>query len=281
MVAKTSICFVIYVATIICINVVSTNVTFRVSEKFKELNIEIDRNTVGVALLVSNDYTTLGKNRELCSTHKNADNLEQLFEEFGYIVYRKKNVSSGDFMSYQKTLAEFKYPPTCRRLLVYFTGHEEDGSLLMEGGGLVQIENMVAFSDPKIVSNEILEKMAKIFLIDVYRVEKADCYPIESTKPRDKLTCLQRIPKHINTLVAYACTQYTSGVSVGRSWSDCLIKALRESRERDDICCILTRAKQLIGEQPKSQCLRMVADFINNLECEVYFKQEAKHFKSM
>ena len=193
--------------------------------------------------------------------------MEQLFKEFGYIVYRKKNVSGEEFESYQKTLSEFKYPLTCRRLLVYFSGKGEDGSLLMQDGGTIPIENMVAFFES---SNK---KLSKMFFIDIQRQNSITIAPQQG-----RITCLQRIPKIFNMLVAYACTQYRSAseVTVGRRWSDCFIKALRESTERDGICCILTRA---ITELPDSQCHSVVADFINNLACEVYFKQEAKQSK--
>ena len=235
--------------------------------------------TVGLALLVSNDYTTLGTDRELSFIHKDADSMEQLFVEFGYIVYRKKNVSSEEFMLYQKKLSEFKYPLTCRRLLVYFSGQGEDGSLLMQDGGIIHIENMVTLFES---SNK---NLAKIFLIDVqsriHMVETVDCFPIANAPQQGKITCLQRIPKVFNMLVAYACTQYHSAseLSMGRRWSDCFIKAMRESTERDSISYILTRAKQLITESPDSQSYNVVAEFTNNLASEVYFKQEAKQSK--
>ena len=246
---------------------------------FEELDIEIHTDTVGVALLVSNDYTTLGTNEELSFTHKDADSMEQLFKEFGYIVYRKKNVSSEEFMSCQKTLSEFKYPPTCRRFLVYFSGQGEDGSLFMQDGGM-HIENMVT------IFKSSNKNLAKIFLIDVQRhipiVETVDRCPMTNAPQQGRITCLQRIPKVFNMLVAYACTQYRSAseVSMGRRWSDCLTKALRESRHGNDICSILTRAKQLITELPDSQCHNVVADFTSNLACEVYFKREANLSKS-
>ena len=258
---------------------------FRISEEFKKLDIEIDRNTVGVALLVSNDYSTLGTNEELSFTHRDADNLEQLLKnKFDYIVYRKKNISGKEFESYQKTLSEFKYPSTCRRLIVYFSGHGVDGSLLMQDGDIVQVDNLVTFFDPEIASNEImLIEVAKIFLIDAYslKVEKVDDCPLASAKPQGRITCLRRIPKVFNILVAYACTQYRSAseVSIGRRWSNCLVKTLRESRERDDICGILTKANQLIRELPGGQYHNVVADFTSNLTREVYFKHKTKQCK--
>ena len=244
----------------------------------------MNTDTVGMALLVSNDYTTLGTNEELSFTHKDADNMEQLFMDFGYIVCRKKNISSGEFVSYLKKLAEYQYLPTCRRFLVYFSGHgDSEYGLLMQDGCIIEISKIVEFFDPKIASNEMLIEIAKIFLIDAYRLrgKNVDDCSLASAKPQGRITCLQRIPKVLNVLVAYACTQYHSAsqVTVGRNWSDCLIKALRESTERDGICGILTRAKQLITELPDSQCHNVVADYTNNLACEVYFKQEAKQCK--
>jgi len=45
----------------------------------EKLNIQISPNTVGVALLVSNDYKLSKPMFELRGTHKDSDKMEQLF----------------------------------------------------------------------------------------------------------------------------------------------------------------------------------------------------------
>ena len=80
------------------------------------LEIQIDRHTVGVALLVSNDYKGLS---ELPFVHEDTDHMERMFKTLCYAVCRKKNVSYEDFMSCCRKLADYSYPPMCKRILVY------------------------------------------------------------------------------------------------------------------------------------------------------------------
>ena len=86
--------------------------------------MKMSKDTVGVAvaLLVSNDYETLKGKIALPWTHKDTDNVEKLFKGFSYVVLRQKNVCAEDFVSLYKKLVESKYPPTCKRILVYFSG---------------------------------------------------------------------------------------------------------------------------------------------------------------
>lgn len=61
------------------------------------MEIQISANTVGVALLVSNDY------KGLKGVHKEAANLEQMFKVFSYAVYRVENLSTADFVYVTKS----------------------------------------------------------------------------------------------------------------------------------------------------------------------------------
>ena len=48
-----------------------------------EMDIRINSNTVGVALLVSNDYVTTTTAKYIPFTHTDTDDLEQMFLERG------------------------------------------------------------------------------------------------------------------------------------------------------------------------------------------------------
>jgi len=64
------------------------------NDNMQKLDIQINDNTVGVALVVSNDYKP---SKLTLNTQGDSDKMEQLFEEFGYVVYKKCNLSKECF----------------------------------------------------------------------------------------------------------------------------------------------------------------------------------------
>ena len=243
----------------------------------EQIDIQLDSNSVGIALLVSNDYKGLNTVSELSFTHKDADNLEEMFKEFTYVVCRKKNVSTVQFVASYKKLAEFKYPPHCKRILVYFSGHGEDGILIMQDGGKVKIEDVISCFKPHIANNETSLAMVKMFFFDACRGTQKDYgYSTKAAKPYDEITCLKRVPIEGNELVAYASTRYyvSFGGSTGSRWTNYLIKALRESEERDDVFRVLTEANKMMRKEPNVHCFQ-TAELTSNLADHVCFKEEA------
>ena len=240
------------------------------------MNIEVDANTVGVALLVSNDYTTLKTVGSLSFTHRDTDNLVQLFKEFTYAVYRRKNVSA-EFVTCYKALAEFKYPPTCKRILVYFSGHGKDGALVMQDGEKVKIEDMISCFKIHVANNSTLAGVVKMFFIDACRGSQRDDGYYMKAMPDDEITCLERVPKEGNTLVAYASTRYhvSFGDATGSQWTNCLVKALRESKESDDVCTILTDTSIMMRKVPNQHYFQTAEFTTISLVDHVRFKQEA------
>ena len=87
------------------------------------MDICIDQNVVGVALLVSNSYEG---EKNLPFTHDDTNAMEETFKGFGYQVYKKQNLSYEDFKNCYRGLADYDYPPPCKRLLLYFSGHGAD-----------------------------------------------------------------------------------------------------------------------------------------------------------
>ena len=69
------------------------------------MDIQIDGNTIGVALLVSNDYETFKKVSDLPFTHADIKNMEQLLKEFTYAVFWIKNASTDQFVSCYKKIS--------------------------------------------------------------------------------------------------------------------------------------------------------------------------------
>ena len=241
------------------------------------MDIRIDGNTVGVALLVSNDYKTVREVSDLPFTHTDTKNMEQVLKEFTYAVYRIKNVSTNEFVSCYKNLADYKYPATCKRILLYFAGHGDDGNLWMQDGGKVNIDDVISRFKIHVAGNESLATIVKMFFFDACRgTQKDGGYSVRSAKPVDEITCLRRIPKEGNMLIAYASTRYyvAHESSSGGRWTNCLVKALRDSEESDDVLHILTEANIMMNKEPSHRYFQ-TAEFISSLVDHVYFKKEA------
>ena len=263
----------------------------------KKLQIETDehfesnKDTIGVALLVSNDYKA-GPD-PLPGTHKDAEKLQELFNGFTYFVLRRENVTATEFITCYKFLAEYDgYPHNCKRILVYFSGHGDDGFLIMQDECEVKVSDIVSYFKKSYANNASLATMAKMFFFDACRGSYKDKgYKLTKEKvvalcDAMQIKCLGRVPKEGNTLIAYASTQHfvayaddtdnsiAGGGEAGSWWTRCLIEALNKSTERDDVCRILTQANILMRKMGENESFFQTAEFISNLADFVQFKQE-------
>ena len=104
------------------------------------MEFHISNVCVGVALLVSNGYEGADK---IKFTHEDTINMEEQFKEFGYDVFKRTDVDFKTFQLYYRELADRDYPPTCKRILIYFSGHGADGVLDMQDGSCANIEDII------------------------------------------------------------------------------------------------------------------------------------------
>ena len=233
-----------------------------------DMNIQIDNSTVGVALLVSNDYDSSACKtvRKLLFTHKDTDNLEEVLKDFSYAVLRIKNTSTDRFVTCYGKLAQYEYPTTCRRVLLHFSGHGNDGILLMQDGGKVNIDDVISCFKIHIAGNKSLGTMAKMFFFDACRGEQGGGGG-----------SMSRVSKDGNMLIAYASTRYHVSYgdhSAGSQWTNCLVRALSESKESDDVLHILTEVNLMMRKEPNHRYFQ-TAELTSSLADHVYFKKEA------
>lgn len=252
------------------------------------IGVKIDNATVGVALLVSNDYRNAKDVRWHFdeNIHEDADKLEELLKNLGYVVYKRKNVDKSDFKSCCKDLAEFNYPVSCQRLLVYFSGHGNDGKLFMQDRKELIIKKVVSLFKPSVnedgeVDKEYLALMVRMFFFDACRGEKIDSgFPFVTVKvPLSKeITCLRSLPIEGNMLIAYASTRkyvaHTDSKLGGSRWTNCLVEALQESKETDSIGSVLTMANGKLSRIDEDDSIQ-TATFTSSLRSDVFLKQEA------
>ena len=125
-------------------------------------------NEVGVVYVVTNDYHYDAK-MVLRDHGVDRKNMERFFDNTieKYYVMTAQNRTREKFISTLQYLANWpNYPPSCKRIIVYFAGHGSDGYITMEK------DVKTASSDVKI--NEILsifrtdigKKMVKLILLD-------------------------------------------------------------------------------------------------------------------
>ena len=246
------------------------------------LRIQIDSNIVGVALVVSNDI----KDKNILFAHDDADKIEEMFKSFRYAVYRKKNITHNEFVSFIGELADYTYPPTCKRILLYFSGHGSDGELVMQDGNTIKVNNIVARFTTDLTKSKTVPQMVKMFFLDMCRGELED-FGFTIVSKGDEVNQTRKIPKEGSMLIAYSSTtnhmSYGSTDS-GSGWTNCFIQALKDSKESDDVCYVLTKANKLMKEKNQIESLKMpkeitkfqTAEFSSSLAEFVCFKKEAK-----
>ena len=249
------------------------------------MNIQVHCDAVGVALLVSNDYA--GGRNPLPFTHDDADNMQRMFEQFNYTVFRFKNITEQQFISYYRKVADYNYPSKCKRILIYFSGHGRNGKLMMQNEeSQVCIEKIIACFRTGRSESKTVPQMAKMFFFDACRGSRED--EGEDTAnfitKGDEANWMKRIPKEGGMLVAYASTPdhvaYADSSGLGSRWTNCLIQALENSKESDDVCRVLTNANILMREKTEStnsdRKMFQTAEFTCSLTEFVCFKQEIK-----
>ena len=120
--------------------------------------------------------------------------------------------------------------------------------------------------------------MAKMFFFDACRGEQQDDgYSVKAAGPDDEITCLRKVPKEGNMLIAYASTRYHVSYgedSAGSRWTNCLVRAMRESKESDGVLHILTEANIMLRKESNHHYFQ-TAEFTSSLVDHVYFKKEA------
>ena len=214
--------------------------------------------------------------------------MEERFKAFGYQVYRKRNLSYDEFKDCYRYLADYNdYPPLCRRLLLYFSGHGADGILQMQDEVSVRIEDILSCFKTDISRSKVMGGMVKMFFFDACRGSQRDSGYAVPIKVSD--SCNWKIPKEGSILVAYASTpyhvSYKSSTGYGSRWTTHLVQALNESKENDDVCHVLTsanilmkkRAEMDVNEKGYASIEFQTAEFTSNLAEFVRFKEEANN----
>ena len=247
----------------------------------------ITQSTIGVALIVSNDYITTPE-RDLPETRTDAQKMKKFLTKCKYKVFRYHNLDKKSFVTLYEEMARHQYPKTCRRLIVYFSGHGGDGTIRFQDRGDVIINDMVnSFKPvkPNNSKNESLGNTVRMFFIDACRGNQKD-YGYSSSK--DLTTTIKHNSKFLdkdsandtNILVAYATTpqhicygEVKEAKGNGSLWTYYLLKELENSHE--DILIQLRNINDALKDTKIHGKRYQIGQVIFTLAEDVNFKREA------
>ena len=250
------------------------------------MNVRVNNSDVGVAFVVSIDYSG-HPGAQLSFTHKDSESLACLFKkDFAYEVYHLTNISKSYFLSCCKSLAAYQYPPSCKRIFVYFSGHgTEEKLIFLDDQGSQQdvlIEFVISLFKPTIAKNATLAKMARLFFIDACRGTGKEAGVLVPKGGSMSDRGLRIVSDEANIFVAYASplSYKAYGVATGSWWTTCLLEVFENLKVEHSVYDILTKTHKLMAEKSSENAeLLQTPEFKSTILSSVYFKKEAQEMK--
>lgn len=235
-----------------------------------DLQTAVTQHFVGAALIVSNSYgTTLSS---LPGTRQDAVRMTRFLKDCQYKVYRRHNITKNQFVTLYEQLANHEYPTTCRRLVVYFAGHGNNGTLILQDGQSISINDMMAKFKPAGANNPTLGNMAQIFIIDACRGNQTDPgYPNRSGPPM-RINLNAAYPNDANMIVAYSTMpeHVNTENATGGTWTSCLLERLRNSDE--DLLGILIQVNRRMMTTRTNGTFQ-IGQTVHSLTERIYFRR--------
>ena len=210
----------------------------------------------GVALIIGNTYSrqnvTLTQNdnqRQLSPLPygpiEDTEMMKKAFEYLKFFTIVKRDITQDELVSLLCSMANYRYPKSCQRFVLTFSGHGGKGFIYSEDEKCVKISDIVA---PFASSNcdKCLAGIPRLFFFDACRGDKVD----QGIKARGGDEKWQsKIPSTGNVLVAYATTEGYKALegADGGFWTSVLAKKLVSSP--DSIYDVLTEVNRELIEK--------------------------------
>ena len=249
-----------------------------------ELGKHITSSTKGVALIVTNPYSG---SSQLKGTYQDGMKFMKFLSECNYTVFWCHGVTKSDFTSYCKQqLAKFRYPKTCRRLVVVFSGHGDEGDTLeCQDGETVSVSEMLKWFKPADAENVTLGNMVRMFFIDACRGRKKDYgYPTKCARAHtnDKITSHIKYPNDVDMLVAHSTTsEYVSTDTKGGGiWINNLLKELNKNPYRDVESILKGVNKIMKSDTIHGGGYYQIGEYKSTLSEDVCFKEQVRLVQS-
>ncbi|XP_065898380.1 uncharacterized protein [Dysidea avara] len=232
---------------------------------------------VGVALIFSNDYKDTPNRDLLSGTVEDARRMKQAFTFLGYEVIVRQNVKKEDLMSECVKLRSYDYSPAngCKRIAVVFSGHGQDGELILQDNSTINVADLVDAFKPR--ANRTLVNTIRMFFIDACRGGKSDPgISLVSRSPKGG-SFIERLSSEAGVIVAYSTTKHHKAYenASGGLWMKLLAHEMCTCNE--GLLSILVNANKKLteycGRLPKEYAIQ-TAEFTNSLIENVYFLKE-------
>ena len=232
---------------------------------------------VGIALIVSNDYCDTSNRKNLPGTMEDALRMNQAFTFLGYKVIVKQNVSREDLISECVKLRSYDYSPAngCKRIAVVYSGHGQDGELIMQDNSVMKVEELVNAFKPHF--NQTLVNTVRMFFIDACRgVESDPGVALVSRSPKGG-SFIERLSTEAGIVIAYSTTRHHKAYenASGGLWMRLLAHEMCTSDV--GLLSILLSTNKKLNEfcscQPKDSPIQ-TAESTNSLIEDVFFLKE-------
>jgi len=241
------------------------------------INCACSPGKIGIALVVSNNYNDNPNRTSLTGTEEDARRMSQAFTFLGYEVIKRQNVKKEDLMLECTRLKSYDYSPAngCKRIAIVFSGHGQDGELILQDDSTISVANLVNAFKPH--DNRTLVHTVRMFFIDACRGDKSDSgISLMSRSPKGG-SFIDRLSTEADIVVAYSTTRYHKAYenASGGLWMKLLAHEMCTCNE-GLLSILLNTNKKLIefcSRLPKEWPIQ-TAESTNTLTEDVYFLKE-------
>ncbi len=233
-------------------------------EKEIQAIVDSSHHSVGLAVVVSNDYISHPRYINLEGTEKDGDAMKRSLEISKFAIVRKHNTSLTCLVGLLDTIGtKIRYPRSYRRIAFVFAGHGEQGGILVTGEGKnITIDTVIRMLSPSAKNADItqLGRMARLFFIDACRGNKDDLgilvtprggHTDDSVARGGKTVERLRLPSEpTNIIVGYSTVSGYQSYEIegeGGIWLQCLARKLVECD--CSISDVLTRVRSELSEK--------------------------------
>ena len=166
--------------------------------------VQNELGAIGLAVIVTNDYTDTTKLDDLVGTLCDGKNLSEAFTKLRFAVHWERNVDQNELKKIIDEISSLEYQlvENYRCIIFIFAGHGCEGdNLFMQDGTTINICKDII--DPLLSTKS--NKVQKIFLIDACRGRKDTIVPRCNGPPEELMVAsMKEIPNKGGFLVAYS-----------------------------------------------------------------------------
>ncbi len=223
--------------------------------------VELTPGAIGLAVIITNDYSTTSSLRSLPGAEKDGESLQEALADLKFAVHWKRNVNSGEFVEIIREISSLKHSlvKEFRCILFVFAGHGDEGdTLYMQDGAKLHLNQDVITPLYPEKAREI-GNIKKAFLIDACRgnkstettlVPRSGFIPDESGE-RGGSSVGFEVPRESGIFIAHSTLPSHKSYedkTVGGVWLSTVARLLKEKKYLFSLTYLLEKANEEIME---------------------------------